>query len=316
MTSFDIARMAGVSQTSVSLVLRGKWRGRVGKETAEKILAVSDRYNYRVNYAASSLKSGKSRNISLVVPDSENPFFSHILHSLRVKSIPKGYECMLVETADSNTWYDYMEGSLLGGETAYAVSLYNDLGAVSPAVAESIISVGDEKGTSNSIIIDFKWAVREAVSLFAGAGYESILYLRSVKDLPDGVRVKAFNDACNEKAVAHDEILITGHIENDALPLLASRKDTFQKKQALLLGDDLYAKGTYRFAEENGLEIGKDIGVISLNNSYICDCFKPRLSSFGFDTGKLVSSIMEMIEKGETGRTVMLGMSINGNRSF
>lgn len=164
MTSFDIARMAGVSQTSVSLVLRGKWRGRVGKETAEKILAVSDRYNYRVNYAASSLKSGKSRNISLVVPDSENPFFSHILHSLRVKSIPKGYECMLVETADSNTWYDYMEGSLLGGETAYAVSLYNDLGAVSPAVAESIISVGDEKGTSNSIIIDFKWAVREAVS--------------------------------------------------------------------------------------------------------------------------------------------------------
>lgn len=316
MTSFDIARMAGVSQTSVSLVLRGKWRGRVGKETAEKILAVSDRYNYRVNYAASSLKSGKSRNISLVVPDSENPFFSHILHSLRVKSIPKGYECMLVETADSNTWYDYMEGSLLGGETAYAVSLYNDLGAVSPAVAESIISVGDEKGTSNSIIIDFKWAVREAVSLFAGAGYESILYLRSVNDLPDGVRVKAFNDACNEKAVAHDEILITGHIENDALPLLASRKDTFRKKQALLLGDDLYAKGTYRFAEEVGLEIGKDIGVISLNNSYICDCFKPRLSSFGFDTEKLVSSIMEMIEKGETGRTVMLGMSINSNRSF
>ena len=316
MTSFDIARMAGVSQTSVSLVLRGKWRGRVGVETAEKILAVSDRYNYRVNFAASSLKSGKSRNISLVVPDSENPFFSHILHFLRVKSIPKGYECMLVETADSNTWYDYMEGSLLGGETAYAVSLYNDLGAVSPAVAESIISVGDEKGTSNSIIIDFRWAVREAVSLLYSAGYESILYLRSVKDQADGVRVKAFKDACNEKDVRHDEILVTGHIENDVLPLLTSRKDTFGKKQALLLGDDLYAKGTYRFAEENGLEIGKDIGIISLNNTYICDCFKPRLSSFGFDTGKLVSTIMEMIEKGETGRTVMLGMSINGNRSF
>lgn len=306
MTSFDIARMAGVSQTSVSLVLRGKWRGRVGKETAEKILAVCDRYNYRVNYAASSLKSGKSRNISLVVPDSENPFFSHILHSLRVKSIPKGYECMLVETADSNTWYDYIEGSLLGGETACAVSLYNDLGAVSPAIAESIISVGDEKGTSNSIIIDFKWAVREAVSLFAGAGYESIIYLRSIKESPDGVRVRAFNDACNETAVTHDEILVTGHIENDVLALLTSRKHTFGKKQALLLGDDLYAKGTYRFAEENGLEIGKDIGVISLNNSYICDCFTPRLSSFGFNTEKLVSSIMEIIEKEETGRTVML----------
>lgn len=316
MTSFDIARMAGVSQTSVSLVLRGKWKGRVGEETAKRILEVCDRYNYRVNFAASALKSGKSRNIALVVPDSENPFFSRILHSLRVKSIPMGYECMLVETASSNTWCDYIEDSLLGGETACAVSLYNDLEAVSRAIEKSIISVGDEKEGSNSIIIDFKGAVREAVSLLTGAGYESILYLRSINDPIDGVRVEAFNDACGKTGIRHGLISVTGHIENDVHALLSSHKERIGKKTALLLGDDLYAKDTYRFAGENGLTIGKDIGLISLNNTYICDCFSPPLSSFGFDTERLVSAIMEMIEKGKSGRTVVLGMRLNDNRSF
>lgn len=316
LTSFDIACIAGVSQTSVSLVLRGKWRGRVGKETAEKIQQVCTRYNYRVNYAASALKSGKSRTISLVVPDSENPFFSRILHSLRVKSIPKGYECMLVETASSDTWYDYIEGSLIGGETAYAVNLYNDIENVNPAIKDSVITVGDTKGTGSSITIDFKGAVEEAVSLIYQAGYESILYLRSIKDRADGVRECAFRSTAEEKGIESGELLVTGHIENDVYSLLSSRKDNMKKRQALLLNDDLYAKGVYRYAEDNALAVGRDIGILSLNNTYICDCFTPHLSSFGFDTEKLVSAIMEIIENGDKGRTVMLDTHINDGMSF
>lgn len=226
-----------------------------------------------------------------------------------------GYECMLVETASSNTWCDCMEDSLLGGETACAVSLCNNLEAVSRAIERSIISVGDEKEGSKCIIIDFKTALREAVSLLTGAGYESILHLRSINDSPGVVRVEAFNDACSKTGISHGLISATGHIENDVL-LLYSNKERIGKKTALLLGDDLYAKDTYRFAGENGLAVGKDIGLISLNNTYICDCFSPHLSSFGFDIERLVSAIMEMIEKGESGRTVVLGMRLNDNRSF
>ena len=317
LTSFDIARIAGVSQTSVSLVLRGKWRGRVGVDTANKILAVCDKYNYRVNFAASSLKTGKSRNISLVVPDSENPFFSHILHSLRVRSIPKGYECMLVETANSNTWYDYIEGSLLGGETAYAVSLYNDLIEVSPAIAKSVITVNDVPGSGSSIVIDFRWAVGEAVRLFKEKGYDNIIYLHSVKDTAENMRTNAFNLECAKYGITQSELLITGHVENNVETLLTEMKDRLVPHQALLLGDDLYAKGTYFFAEKNGLTIGKDIGVISLNSTYICDCFTPRLTSFGFDADTLVSAIMDMIENGEGERkTVLLQTHSNGNTSF
>ncbi len=171
---------------------------------------------------SSSLKSGKSHIIALVVPDSENPFFSRILHSLRVKSIPMGYECMLVETASSNTWCDCMEDSLLGGETACAVSLCNNLEAVSRAIERSIISVGDEKEGSKCIIIDFKTALREAVSLLTGAGYENILYLRSINDSPGVVRVEAFNDACRKTGISHGLISATGHIENDVLLLYSN----------------------------------------------------------------------------------------------
>ncbi len=317
LTSFDIARIAGVSQTSVSLVLRGKWRGRVGKDTANKILAVCDKYNYRVNFAASALKTGKSRNISLVVPDSENPFFSHILHSLRVRSIPKGYECMLVETADSDTWYDYIEGSLLGGETAYAVSLYNDLTLFSPAIEEGVITVNDVPGSGNSIVIDFRWAIGEAVRIFSEKGYSNIIYLHPKKDSPENLRVNAFSFECAKYGITKSELPVTGHTENNVEALLTQMKDRIAPHQAILLGDDLYAKGTYFFAQKNGLKIGEDIGVISLNSTYICDCFSPRLTSFGCDTDTLVSAIMDMIENGGGERkTVMLQTHSNGNTSF
>ncbi len=87
LTSQDIARLAGVSQTAVSLVLRGRWQGRVGQDTAARILRIAEEKNYRVNRAASLLKTGKTNTIAVVVPDSENPFFSRILHALRVRTL-------------------------------------------------------------------------------------------------------------------------------------------------------------------------------------------------------------------------------------
>lgn len=49
------------------------------EESAERIMRVADENNYRLNRAASLL----NRDIALTVPNSENPFFSHILHALR-----------------------------------------------------------------------------------------------------------------------------------------------------------------------------------------------------------------------------------------
>ncbi len=75
-TSIDVARCAGVSQSTVSLVFSGKGRGRVSAATAERVREGARELGYRPNAAAQALRLGASRAVALLVPDMTNPFFS------------------------------------------------------------------------------------------------------------------------------------------------------------------------------------------------------------------------------------------------
>lgn len=319
LTSIDIARLAGVSQTSVSLVLRNKWEGRIRKETADKILKVCEENNYSANRVAALLKSGKSRNIALIVPDSENPFFSRILHSLRQETIAKGYECMLVETENSSNWYDYVENAIRSNEISYAISLYNNLEKLSPSIADRFISVNDVPAEANSIMIDFYSAAYKAVNLLADAGYEHIIHIRpSLEKATFTARINGFNDACSKRGIFHYDIIPTGHIHHNIYELLTEKKKSLRYPQGIVIDDDLFANGVYNFAGDNGLKIGKDIGIISMDDTFLCNWVSPHLSSFGFNMNMLVKTIMDMVASSEKSdfRKVKIEMNINSFRSF
>ena len=319
LTSTDIANLAGVSQTAVSLVLRGRWEGRVGKETAKRIMRIANENNYRVNRAASLLKGGNNKNISLVVPESENPFFSHILHSLRQKSISLGYECMLVETENSSTWYDYIESSILSGEISYAVNLYNDRIDVNPAIADRMITVNDIYAETPSIIIDFNWALEKAVGLLVAKGYSNILYIApGIRRSGVSRRYDTFMNAAEKYNILGWGLSPEGHIKNNVRALLEENSEKLSPRQGIILDDDLYALGTYEFLKENGRKIGEDTGIISMNNTFICDYLDPPLTSFGYDVDELVSHILEMVQDKDSPafRRNAILMDLNGGKSF
>lgn len=78
----DIANEAGVSIALVSFVMNNKADGkegyRVNKETAQRILEVAGKLNYRPNNAARILRSGRSRTIGVILSDISNKFFADI----------------------------------------------------------------------------------------------------------------------------------------------------------------------------------------------------------------------------------------------
>src|SRR5438874_13266445 len=74
-TSVDVARRAGVSQTTVSLVLSGKAPGRVSVATAAAVRLAAQELGYRPNAAARALRSGAASAVGLVVRDVTHPFF-------------------------------------------------------------------------------------------------------------------------------------------------------------------------------------------------------------------------------------------------
>ncbi|WP_367342054.1 LacI family DNA-binding transcriptional regulator [Limosilactobacillus sp.] len=94
----DIAKKAGVSLSTVSLVLNNK-EARISEKTKEKIKRIAQQNNYHPNSAAVSLSKKISYNIGLIVPDITNPFFAQLTRLVDEKIRSYGYSTLF---ADSN----------------------------------------------------------------------------------------------------------------------------------------------------------------------------------------------------------------------
>ena len=98
----DIARQAGVSTALVSYVLSGKEKeGRVGAEIAKTIRQIADELNYKPNYVAKSLRSGRTQSIGLILADISNPFFANIARFVEDEAKRNGYT-LLIGSSDED----------------------------------------------------------------------------------------------------------------------------------------------------------------------------------------------------------------------
>ncbi|QIK70420.1 LacI family transcriptional regulator [Erysipelothrix sp. HDW6C] len=95
----DIAQMAGVSETAVSLVLNGK-ETRISAAKKEEIRAIAKEHDYRPSYVARSLSMMQTHTIGLIVPDIENPFFSAMSKELAQQLLERGYMVFISNSDD------------------------------------------------------------------------------------------------------------------------------------------------------------------------------------------------------------------------
>jgi DNA-binding LacI/PurR family transcriptional regulator len=92
-TSVDVARLAGVSQSAVSRFFTPGTS--VSKKTADKIRVAADELGYRPNVLARSLITGKSRIIGLVVAYLENYFYPEVVEQLSKALQVEGYHVLV-----------------------------------------------------------------------------------------------------------------------------------------------------------------------------------------------------------------------------
>lgn len=92
----DVAKLAGVSQSSVSRVFFGGTS--VSEKTRKKVLAAAEELGYNPNEFARSLITKKTRIIGLVMKGVENPFYPQVLKKFTTAFKKLGYSILFVQT--------------------------------------------------------------------------------------------------------------------------------------------------------------------------------------------------------------------------
>lgn len=98
----ELAKIAGVSRTTVSYVVNGKAKEyRVSDKTIQKVTALIEQYQYKPNAIAAGLRAGKTNTIGLIIPDFENISYAKIANALENRCREYGYQLIITCSNDN-----------------------------------------------------------------------------------------------------------------------------------------------------------------------------------------------------------------------
>jgi DNA-binding LacI/PurR family transcriptional regulator len=301
-TSIDVARCAGVSQSTVSLVFSGKGRGRVSEATADRVRDCARELGYRPNLAAQALRLGASRAVALLVPDMTNPFFSRVLRGAQRAAAAAGYIVILVDTQNDRHWESQSFETLRAGPVdGYLLFEVTEPDALGPD--ENVVLMETEAPRRPSVRFDGEAGAAAAFEHLVEFGHRRIGHLAAAfRALAFEHRERARKRVLSEAGLDPDtQPRVTTPISiEDARVNAGTLLD--EHPSAVFCDDDVIAAGMYLAARERGLAIPRDLSVIGFDDMDFARVLEPPLTTVALDAELLGSTSFDLLEARMSGR--------------
>lgn len=297
-TSVDVARRCGVSQSTVSLVFSGKAAGRISARTEAAVREAAAELGYRPNAAARALKMGAARTIVLVVPDITNPFFGGLLRGAQTAAKAAGYAIALIDTDNDRDWGAASAEALHAGP-ADGLLLFEVDPPRRAAGSEPIVVIESEGRGHPSVRLDSEGGTEAAVRHLLELGHERIGHVASRFDRPTfRMRRRAVDRlVAGPVARAHTDFTIDGG-QAATRALLTEHPDL----TALFCDDDVIAAGAYLAARELGRRIPGDLSVVGFDGLDIGRVLDPPVTTIAADARGLGRAAFELLMEQLAGR--------------
>jgi DNA-binding LacI/PurR family transcriptional regulator len=311
-TSIDVARHAGVSQSTVSLVFSGKGPGRVSEATQERVRRAARDLGYRPNVAAQALRLGSSRAIALLVPDVTNPFFSRVLRGAQRAAQAAGYTVVLVDTGRDRQWaeqsFEALRAGPADGYLLFEVMVPEGLGPDQPVVV-----MEREVPGRRWVRFDAEGGAAAAFGHLLELGHRRIGHLAASFDAPTfHLREAARRRVLSEAGLDPDDLpRATTEIAIDSAhqaagPLLDERPT------AVFCDDDLLAAGLYMAARERRMRIPADLSVVGFDDMDFAPALEPPLTTIALDPEGMGATAFELLEGLMNGRRTRKNVVLRG----
>lgn len=282
-TLADIAAKTGYSINTVSHALHDK--PDISQKTKKYIIKVADEIGYIANNSAGALRSGKTKNIAIILGDISNPHFSILIKEIETQLRLKGYNAFIINTEENQ---EYEKKAIIS-----AISKGIDGIILCPVQkSKKNIEFLDKQNVpyvligryfdnnSNYVICDDVNSGKIAAMHLFKENRKRILFLNgamhisSAKERLLGIETayKEANIPLNLLSVMEVDITNT---KNTVDKLLASHN----KYDAIICFNDLIALQVCHFLNKNNKSVPEEISVIGFDDIASKFYFTPMLSS-------------------------------------
>lgn len=300
----DIARLAGVSYQTVSLVINGK--PGVSRETRQRIRQLMDDLDYRPNQAARMLSTSRSRNLELIMVDvAYAGHFARSAKNMAVAAREGGYS-LFVSDSDSDELADALENAAarpVDGIVLYAPRLRiadNELLAMCQGVP--LVRRDYVPGSKIAWVgFDQSYATRLAVEHLLALGHRQIAMAYPTTEIHNGYwRYNTWRNILLENGLEPGPACEGDYSMQSGYEATRQIIATGQPFTALVTGTDGMAMGALRALREHGLRVPADVSVVSFDNAELAAYTEPPLTTVEFKFARqdemVVKYLIELID--------------------
>ena len=273
-TVTDLAHAAGVSRSTVSLVLRDS--PLVKRETRRRVEAAIDRLGYVYNRNAANLRRRTSEMVAMVINDLTNPFFAELAVGLEEALQAAGYVSLMANTGeDPERQRRVMETMREHGAAGFI--LCPAMGTETRQVAAMtdwntpVIQVMRwlPGARLSAVVPDYALGMRMAAERLLSLGHRRIAFLGGNEaNVVTAERVRGYRAALDAAGIAPDPRLIVPAAVNSGGGVDALRRvlTLDRPPTAALCFSDVVAFGVLNASAAAGLKVGREFSVIGFDD--------------------------------------------------
>jgi DNA-binding LacI/PurR family transcriptional regulator len=310
-TTHDVARLAGVSQPTVSLVLSNNAKARVSPETRERVWDAARELGYQPNVIARALVLQRSYALGIIVPDLRNPFFAEIVSGAERVASEEGYAVFLCEARERSR--DLHINALL--ERQIDGIMIDALGAASLTdrllERTNVVLIDEPPGRWPGVASDALGAGRQAAEHLLSLGHTHFAFLGPATDI-HAIRMR-------ERGFVQTVMKAGYRIDSERLrrvPATAAGGQTGMRAllalnprpTAVFCCNDLVAVGALKTCSVIGARVPLDVSIVGCDDIELASLTHPELTTIAIPARELGARAARLLlqalkSETQTGRT-------------
>ncbi|RAX15365.1 LacI family DNA-binding transcriptional regulator [Pseudarthrobacter sp. AG30] len=280
----EVASRAGLSVATVSRALSGK--SNVSSRSRRLAQEAAKELGFVPSYHASSLASGRNRNIGLVVPNVQRWYFSSVLEGVSETLLDAGYDLTLYNVGEqperrSSILNDFLLRKRLDAVIAVALVLREDEIGQLLAVHRPIVGIGGVLRGASTIRIDDEGLARDAAGHLIRLGHTRIAHITGDAGLNRDFKLPKLRQKGFAAAMAgaglpvRDEWVVNADFTIQGAYAVGRRLlgTAAERPTAVFAASDEMAIGIMLAARDFGLQIPQDLSVVGMDGHDLSETF-------------------------------------------